>query len=167
MADARPRRVLGELKKLQASVTSTDPSVGKLLIDKSPLDDQENVTSNTILGRILPNSDIYNQATFQIEITLGPDHPFKPSEVRFTTSIYHPSVDKDGKICVDIINGDGKYNSVTPMVTIVNAVTDPIDHPQIDHSLNPGKSLFFFREYKKYALRYWCRIHIKSRRIQS
>jgi hypothetical protein len=52
MADARPRRVLGELKKLQASVTSTDPCVGKLLIDKSPLDDQENVTSNTILGRI-------------------------------------------------------------------------------------------------------------------
>jgi ubiquitin-protein ligase len=139
MTDARPKRVLAEVHKLQASATDTDPSSAKFLLDKSPLDDQASASSNIILGRILPNSDIYNQAGFQIEIKLTPEYPFKPPELRFITPIYHPSVDKDGKICVDIINGSEQYNPTTPLLKIVKAIVDLIDNPQIDHSLNAGK----------------------------
>ncbi|CAF4068798.1 unnamed protein product [Rotaria sordida] len=41
-----------------------------------------------------------------------------------------------GKICVDVINGDGKYNPITPLVIIVKAIPDLINHPQINYSLN-------------------------------
>jgi len=126
-------QITATTQKLQASATNTDASAGKFLVDKSPVDDP---SSSVIIGRILPNSDIYNQAAFQIEIKLTQDYPFKPPEIRFLTPIYHPSVDKDGKICVDIINGEGKYNATTPLINIVKAITDLIDHPQVDHSLN-------------------------------
>ncbi|CAF1053242.1 unnamed protein product [Rotaria sordida] len=144
MADARPKRVLNEIQKLQALATNNDPSSVKFLLDKSPLDDQSSGSqaatassaSTIILGRILPNSDIFNQAAFQIEIKLTSEYPFKPPEVRFITPIYHPSVDKDGKICVDIINGDGKYKATTPLTSIIKDIVDLIDNPQIDHSVN-------------------------------
>jgi ubiquitin-protein ligase len=50
-----------------------------------------------ITGHIFPNSDIYVNGAFQIEIKLPPIYPLDPPKVRFITPIYHPNVGKDGK----------------------------------------------------------------------
>lgn len=126
------RRVISEVTKLKAMVTSNDT---KFLLDKSPVDDP---SSNIILGRILPKSKIYCEAAYQIEIKLPAEFPFKAPEVRFVTPIYHPNVDDKGKICVDIINAAESYKPTTPLSDIVTAVTNLIDNPNIEHALNAG-----------------------------
>jgi len=136
MAASTNMRILREINGLQALATNNDPSSVKYLLDKSPVDDG---TSNVILGRILPKSNVYNQAAFQIEIKLPAEYPFKAPEVRFITPIYHPNVDDKGKICVDILNAAEGFKPTTPLTDVVKAVANLIDNPNIDHALNPGK----------------------------
>ena len=145
------KRVLTEITKLKALSTNTDGPV-KFLLDKSPIDEATGSSrtggaSNAILGRILPTSNIYNQAGFRIEITLPAEFPFKPPEVRFVTPIYHPNVDDQGKICVDLLNTSESWKPTTPLVDVVKAVVDLIDNPKIDHALNAGKMPFILSIY--------------------
>lgn len=146
------KRLLTEITKLKALSTNGDTPV-KFLLDKSPIDEPSggsrpgggNSASNVILGRILPTSNIYNQAAFRIEISLPAEFPFKPPEVRFVTPIYHPNVDDQGKICVDLLNTSESWKPTTPLVDVVKAIVDLIDNPKIDHALNAGKYPSFLR----------------------
>lgn len=131
-APAQNKRIISEVTKLK-DMASNDP---KFILDKSPVDDP---SSNIILGRILPKSNIYNQAAFQIELKLPAEFPFKAPEIRFVTPIYHPNVDDKGKICVDIINASESYKPTTPLSDIVKAVANLIDNPNIEHALNAGE----------------------------
>ncbi len=81
----------------------------RFLLDKSPFDDDDDdneMNSSAkpkeyvIIGRILPESDIYKEGAYQIEMKLTPTFPIDPPEVRFLTPIYHPNVGKDGRILI-------------------------------------------------------------------
>lgn len=153
MSSGTNKRLITEITKLKGLSTNPDPSSVKFLLDKSPIDESSagprggasNASQNIILGRILPTSNIYNQAAYQIEIKLPPEFPFKPPEVRFVTQIYHPNVDEQGKICVDLLNSNETWKPTTPLVDVIKAVVELIDNPKIDHALNAGMfiSVFF------------------------
>ena len=133
------RRIMTEVDRLEKLRTGTDPSGLKFLLDQSPVN---NPSSNIILGRILPTSNIYSQAAYQIEIKLPAEYPFKAPEVRFVTPIYHPNVDDKGKICVDILNSGETFKPTTSLTEVVRAVANLIDNPNIDHALTPGNTPF-------------------------
>ena len=92
-----------EINRLKNLNDHTEP---KFILDQSPFsdddDDQEAAAAAVrkeivIIGRILPDSDVYNQGAYSIEMKLTPTYPFDPPEVRFLTKIYHPNVGEDGK----------------------------------------------------------------------
>jgi len=83
----------------------------KFILDQSPFDDGEEETAAAaapkeyvIIGRILPDSEIYKEGAYQIEMKLTATFPFDPPEVRFITKIYHPNVSEEGKKILSIIN---------------------------------------------------------------
>ncbi|CAF4817488.1 unnamed protein product [Rotaria sp. Silwood1] len=127
------KRIIVEIEKLRALAENNDPSSVKFLLDQSPVN---NPGTNIILGRICPQSEIYNQAAFQIELKLPAEYPHKAPGVRFTTPIYHPNVSDDGKVCIEMFGSSGSYKPTTTLVDIVNAVVDRIDKPDSDHVLN-------------------------------
>lgn len=97
------KRLYTDINRLKLLNRATEQP--KFLLDKSPFNDDGDQESSTaaaapkeilIIGRILPDSEIYKEGAFQIEMKLPENFPVDPPEVRFLTPIYHPNVAEDG-----------------------------------------------------------------------
>jgi ubiquitin-protein ligase len=50
-----------------------------------------------------PGDSPYSGGVFFVLIHFPPDYPFKPPKVQFQTKVYHPNVNSQGSICLDIL----------------------------------------------------------------
>ncbi|CAG9318817.1 unnamed protein product [Blepharisma stoltei] len=87
------KRIQKELADLQRD-PPTNCSAG-------PTDDNDlyNWTA-TLIG---PDDCPYQGGVFFLNIQFPTDYPFKPPKVTFTTRIYHPNINANGGICLDIL----------------------------------------------------------------
>ena len=51
----------------------------------------------------LQSDSPYSGGVFFLAIQFPTDYPFKPPKVNFTTRIYHPNINSNGSICLDIL----------------------------------------------------------------
>jgi len=54
----------------------------------------------TIVG---PEDSPFQGGVFFLNVQFPTDYPFKPPKVSFTTRIYHPNINSNGSICLDIL----------------------------------------------------------------
>ena len=54
----------------------------------------------TIVG---PDDSPYAGGVFFLNIHFPTDYPFRPPKINFTTKIYHPNINANGSICLDIL----------------------------------------------------------------
>ena len=78
----------------------------------------------TIMG---PDDSPYTGGIFFLNIQFPPDYPFKPPKVTFQTRIYHPNINSNGSICLDILKDQWSpaltVNKV--LLSISSLLTDP------------------------------------------
>lgn len=63
----------------------------------------------------------YSGGVFFLAIHFPTDYPFKPPKVNFTTRIYHPNINSNGSICLDILR-----DQWSPALTISKGSTVPV-----------------------------------------
>lgn len=57
---------------------------------------------------------------FKLELFLTEDYPMVPPKIRFLTKIYHPNVDRLGRICLDVLKSKIYY---IPSTTYLSTTT--------------------------------------------
>uniref|UniRef100_A0A2P2LWA2 UBC core domain-containing protein n=1 Tax=Rhizophora mucronata TaxID=61149 RepID=A0A2P2LWA2_RHIMU len=86
------KRINKELKDLQK-----DPPAS---CSAGPVQDDVFHWQATIMG---PADSPYAGGVFLVSIHFPPDYPFKPPKVLFKTKVYHPNINSNGSICLDIL----------------------------------------------------------------
>mmetsp|Transcript_10996 Transcript_10996/g.27680 ORF Transcript_10996/g.27680 Transcript_10996/m.27680 type:complete len:148 (+) Transcript_10996:83-526(+) len=78
----------------------------------------------TLMG---PAESPYAGGVFFLDIHFPADYPFKPPKVHFTTRIYHPNINTNGGICLDILKDQWSPALTTSKVllSICSLLTDP------------------------------------------
>ncbi|GBC00663.1 hypothetical protein RclHR1_03930013 [Rhizophagus clarus] len=74
-----------------------------------------------------PADSPYTGGVFYLNIHFPTDYPFKPPKVNFITKIYHPNIDKDGNICLDILKEKWSpaFTISNVLLSILSIFTDP------------------------------------------
>jgi len=108
-----------------------------------------------------PDDSPFSGGVFFLNIHFPTDYPFKPPKCNFTTRIYHPNINSNGSICVDILKDQWSpaltiskvLLSISSLMTEANP-DDPLV-PEIAHIYKSDKAKYeaTAREWtRKYAM---------------
>ncbi|KAI0554717.1 ubiquitin-conjugating enzyme/RWD-like protein [Xylaria curta] len=160
-------RPLPALQALSAKIWYASLSISPTTADKRPVN--RRVVHGTperspfhwqatIMG---PGDSPYSGGVFFLAIHFPTDYPFKPPKVNFTTRIYHPNINSNGSICLDILR-DQWSPALTiskVLLSICSMLTDPNPDdplvPEIAHVYKTDRSRYeaTAREWtRKYAI---------------
>lgn len=128
------RRLMKEKKELE---TDCPPNVSGGPVSDSDLFNWK----GTILGA---EGTAYEGGIFFLNIKIPTDYPFKPPHVTFTTKIYHPNVNDNGGICLDILK-DQWAPSLTIAKVLLSISMLMVD-PNPDHPLVPDIAELYKRD---------------------
>ncbi|CAN1141969.1 Ubiquitin-conjugating enzyme E2 28 [Linum perenne] len=104
----------------------------------------------TIMG---PSDSPYSGGVFLVTIHFPPDYPFKPPKVAFRTKVFHPNVNSNGSICLDILNLDILKEQWSPALTISKvllSICSLLTDPNPDDPLVPEIAHMYKIDLSKY-----------------
>ncbi|XP_066538788.1 ubiquitin-conjugating enzyme E2 D1a isoform X2 [Hoplias malabaricus] len=86
----------------------------------------------TIMG---PGDSPYQGGVFFLTIHFPTDYPFKPPKVAFTTKIYHPNINGNGSICLDILRS--QWSPALTICKVLLSICSLLCDPNPDDPLVP------------------------------
>eukprot|EP01096_Ripella_sp_DP13-Kostka_P015787 TRINITY_DN749_c0_g1_i1.p2 TRINITY_DN749_c0_g1~~TRINITY_DN749_c0_g1_i1.p2 ORF type:complete len:173 (-),score=57.89 TRINITY_DN749_c0_g1_i1:148-600(-) len=106
-----------------------------------------------------PVTSPYENGKFALEVFLPDDYPMSPPKARFLTKIYHPNIDKLGRICLDILKD--KWTPALQVRSMLLSIQALLSGPNPDDPLDNGVADHWKRD-EPGAIRTaqeWTRIH--------
>ncbi|KAF5401436.1 Ubiquitin conjugating enzyme [Paragonimus heterotremus] len=100
----------------------------------------------TIIG---PVDSVYEGGVFFLNIGFPTDYPFKPPKVHFTTRIYHPNINSEGTICLDILQK--QWSPALTIAKVLLSICSLLTDPNPDDPLCPEIARLYKFDRKKYS----------------
>eukprot|EP01087_Luapelamoeba_hula_P003001 TRINITY_DN1282_c0_g2_i1.p1 TRINITY_DN1282_c0_g2~~TRINITY_DN1282_c0_g2_i1.p1 ORF type:complete len:150 (-),score=24.63 TRINITY_DN1282_c0_g2_i1:67-516(-) len=117
-----PRRILKETERI-----IKEPAPG---ISATPHQDNLRYFDVIIAG---PAQSPYEGGVYNLELFLTEEYPMAPPKVRFLTKIYHPNIDRLGRICLDILKD--KWSPALQIRTVLLSIQALLSAPNPDDPL--------------------------------
>ncbi|KAI0080336.1 hypothetical protein K474DRAFT_1658054 [Panus rudis PR-1116 ss-1] len=100
-AKKRPPKISAAQLRVQKDVTELElPSTMKM-VDQSP-----DLLNFTLI--ITPDEGMYKGGSFSFSFAINNNYPHEPPKVKCLPKIYHPNVDLEGNVCLNILREDWK-----------------------------------------------------------
>eukprot|EP00992_Anisonema_acinus_P014267 TRINITY_DN9190_c0_g1_i1.p1 TRINITY_DN9190_c0_g1~~TRINITY_DN9190_c0_g1_i1.p1 ORF type:complete len:149 (-),score=38.13 TRINITY_DN9190_c0_g1_i1:73-519(-) len=108
----------------------------------------------TIMG---PEESPYAGGLFFLNIHFPTDYPFKPPKVQFTTKMFHPNVNSNGGICLDILKD--QWSPALTISKVLLSICSLLTDPNPDDPLVPEIAQMYKKDRKKFdeTARQWTR----------
>ena len=144
MALKRIRKELIELEKEPLTFGSAGP------LDENDLMHWQAI----IMG---PEDSPYSGGIYVLNINFPADYPFKPPKVNFTTRIYHPNINANGNICVDILKD--QWSPALTIAKVLLSISALLTDANPDDPLVPEIAHIYKTDRPKYeaTAREWTR----------
>ena len=96
-----------------------------------------------------PAGTVYSGLKFKLSLEFNPRYPYVAPIVHFITRCFHPNVDSEGNICLDILKD--KWTALLDVRTVLLSIQSLLGEPNLDSPLDPTASLLWKKptEFKK------------------
>merc|ERR1711959_107217 len=121
MATKRINRELLDLTKASAENCSAGPEGADLF-----------QWQGTICG---PAGSPFEGGIFFVDIRFPTDYPFKPPRIQFKTKLYHPNINGNGSICLDILKD--QWSPALTISKVLLSICSLLADPNPDDPLVP------------------------------
>ncbi|KAL2455332.1 Ubiquitin-conjugating enzyme E2 28 [Forsythia ovata] len=131
------KRIQKELKDLQK-----DPPAS---CSAGPVGEDMFHWQATIMG---PSDSPFAGGVFLVTIHFPPDYPFKPPKVSFKTKVFHPNINSNGSICLDILKE--QWSPALTISKVLLSICSLLTDPNPDDPLVPEIAHMYKTDRAKY-----------------
>lgn len=112
-----------------------------------PVEDDMYRWQATIMG---PSDSPYQGGVFYLEINFPQDYPYKPPKIRFNTKIYHPNINSNGGICLDILKD--QWSPALTISKVLLSICSLLTDPNPDDPLVPSIADLYINNREEYVM---------------
>jgi len=104
-----------------------------------------------------PSDSPYSGGVFFLAIIFPTDYPSKPPKVSFTTRIYHPNINLNGSILLDILLD--QWSETLNMSDVLRGICSLLTDPDVNEPLVPDIAEVYKTDRQRYedTAREWTR----------
>lgn len=140
-ASGKKKRTPGEIR-IQKDIADLDG--GKVANIEFP--NPNNLTAFEV--SITPDSGYWKNATYNFKFDISDHYPHTPPKVHCETKIYHPNINLEGKVCLNILREDWK--PVLDINAVIYGLIFLFYEPNPDDPLNHEAADLFRRDIRQF-----------------
>ncbi|XP_013111281.1 nedd8-conjugating enzyme UbcE2M [Stomoxys calcitrans] len=125
----------GQQKKASAAQLRIQKDINELTLPKTcsmDFPDQDDLLNFKLI--ICPDEGFYKGGRFVFNFRVGPNYPHEAPKVKCETQVYHPNIDLEGNVCLNILRED--WNPVLTISSIVYGLQYLFLEPNPEDPLN-------------------------------